>query len=302
MRVKLCLAMLAAVATSAPAWAADWTKVADALGKSGTEMPGGVYRVGLPRTDLHVTLDGVQIKPTLALGSWLAFQPMGDQAMVMGDLVLTEAEVNPVMKKLTESGIEITALHNHLLRAQPATLYMHVLGHGDPAKLATALNAGLALSGTPLGNATASTSSQPPAGGAAQPQQVDLDTAMIDRVLGAKGKANGGVYQISLRRAETVKDGSMEVPEAMGSAEAINFQPTGGGKAAITGDFVLTGEEVNPVLRALRENGIEVTALHNHMLDDQPRLFFMHFWANDDTAKLAQGLRAALDKVNLARS
>ena len=302
MRVKLCLAMLAAVATSAPAWAADWTKVADALGKSGTEMPGGVYRVGLPRTDLHVTLDGVQIKPTLALGSWLAFQTMGDQAMVMGDLVLTEAEVSPVMKKLTESGIEITALHNHLLRAQPATLYMHVLGHGDPAKLAAALNAGLALSGTPLGNATPSTSSQPPVGGAAQPQQVDLDTAMIDRVLGAKGKANGGVYQISLRRAETVKDGSMEVPEAMGSAEAINFQPTGGGKAAITGDFVLTGEEVNPVLRALRENGIEVTALHNHMLDDQPRLFFMHFWANDDATKLAQGLRAALDKVNLVRS
>ncbi len=302
MRVKVCLAMLAAVATSAPAWAADWTKVADALGKSGTEMPGGVYRVGLPRTDLHVTLDGVQIKPTLALGSWLAFQTMGDQAMVMGDLVLTEAEVNPVMKKLTESGIEITALHNHLLRAQPATLYMHVLGHGDPAKLATALNAGLALSATPLGNATPSTSSQPPAGGAAQPQQVDLDTAMIDRVLGAKGKANGGVYQISLRRAETIKDGSIEVPEAMGSAEAINFQPTGGGKAAITGDFVLTGEEVNPVLRALRENGIEVTALHNHMLDDQPRLFFMHFWANDDAAKLAQGLRAALDKVNLVRS
>ncbi len=302
MRVKLCLAMLAAVATSAPAWAADWTKVADALGKSGTEMPGGVYRVGLPRTDLHVTLDGVQIKPTLALGSWLAFQTMGNQAMVMGDLVLTEAEVSPVMKNLTESGIEITALHNHLLRAQPATLYMHVLGHGDPAKLAAALNAGLALSGTPLGNATPSTSSQPPAGGAAQPQQVDLDTAMIDRALGAKGKANGGVYQVSLRRAETIKDGSMEVPEAMGSAEAINFQPTGGGKAAITGDFVLTGEEVNPVLRALRENGIEVTALHNHMLDDQPRLFFMHFWANDDAAKLAQGLRAALDKVNLVRS
>ena len=302
MRVKLCLAMLAAVATSTPAGAADWTKVADALGKSGTEMPGGVYRVGLPRTDLHVTLDGVRIKPTLALGSWLAFQPMGDQAMVMGDLVLTEAEVNPVMKKLTEGGIEITALHNHLLRAQPATLYMHVLGHGDPAKLATALNAGLALSATPLGNVTPSTSSQPPASGAAQPQQVDLDTAMIDRVLGAKGKANGGVYQISLRRAETVKDGNMEVPVAMGSAEAINFQPTGAGKAAITGDFVLIGEEVNPVLRALRENGIEVTALHNHMLDDQPRLFFMHFWANDDAAKLAQGLRAALDKVNLVRS
>ena len=278
----------------------DWSKVADALGKAGTEMLGGVYRVGLPRTDLRVTLDGVEIKPTLALGSWLAFQSMGGEAMVMGDLVLTEAEINPVMKKLAEGGIEITALHNHLLRAQPATFYMHVLGHGDPAKLAAALHDGLALSKTPLGNPTASTNPQPPAVGTAQP--LDIDTGMIDRVLGAKGRANGGVYQVSLRRAEAIKDGGMDVPEAMGSAEAINFQPTGGGKAAITGDFVLTAKEVNPVLRALRDNGIEVTAVHNHMLDDQPRLFFMHFWANDDAAKLAKGLREALDKVNLAKN
>ena len=206
------------------------------------------------------------------------------------------------MKKLAEGGLEITALHNHLLRAQPATFYMHVVGHGDAAKLAAALRDGLALSKTPLGNATAAASPQPPAAGAAQPPALDLDTAMIDRVLGAKGTVAGGVYQVSIRRAETVKDGDMEVPVAMGSAEAINFQPTGGGKAAITGDFVLTAKEVNPVLRALRENGIEVTALHNHMLDDQPRLFFMHFWANDDAAKLAKGLRDALDKVNVARS
>jgi len=281
---------------------ADWAKVADALGKPGTEMAGGVYRVGLPRTDLHVKLDGVDIKPTLALGSWLAFQGKGDMTMVMGDLVLTEDEVGPVMKKLAENGIEITALHNHLLRAQPSTLYMHVLGHGDPAKLAAALHDGLALSKTPLGNATASASSQAPAAGSEQPARLDLDTAMIDQVLGAKGKAVGGVYQVGIPRAETIKDGGMEVPVAMGSAEAINFQPTGGGKAAITGDFVLTAGEVNPVLRTLRENGIEVTAIHNHMLDDQPRLFFMHFWANDDAAKLAKGLRAALDKVNVARS
>ena len=316
----LCI-MLPAAAGAAEA---DWTKVADALGKSGTEMPGGVYRVGLPRTDLHVKLDGVDIKPTLALGSWLAFQGKGDAAMVMGDLVLTEDEVGPVMKKLTENNIEITALHNHLLRAQPSTLYMHVLGHGDPAKLAAALHDGLALSKTPLGNATASASSQTfipgseqpartgpaaasassqaPAAGSNQPAQLDLDTAMIDKVLGAKGKAAGGVYQVGIPRAETIKDGGMEVPVAMGSGEAINFQPTGDGKAAITGDFVLTAKEVNPVLRALRENGIEVTAVHNHMLDDEPRLFFMHFWANDDAAKLAKGLRAALDKVNVARS
>lgn len=305
MRMRSILALTCALATtSLPAWAAeaDWSKVADALGKPGTEMAGGVYRVGLPRTDLHVVLDGVVIKPTLALGSWLAFHSSNDMTMVMGDLVLTEDEVGPVMKKLEESGIEITALHNHLLRAQPSTLYMHVLGHGDPAVLATALHDALALSGTPLGTATPSVSSQAPAAGAAPSQPLDLDTAMIDRTLGAKGKAVGGVYQVGVPRAETIHDSGMEVPVAMGSAEAINFQPTGGGKAAITGDFVLTAKEVNPVLRALRENGIEVTAVHNHMLDDEPRLFFMHFWANDDAQKLAKGLRNALDQVNVARS
>jgi hypothetical protein len=304
--LKKTLQIMAAVSLLLPAAAtaaeSDWSKVADALGKAGTETPSGVYRVGLPRTDLHVTLDGVELKPTLALGSWLAFERTGGDAMVMGDLVLTEPEIGPVMKKLADGGIEITALHNHLLRAQPATFYMHVLGHGDPVQLAAALHDGLALSKTPLSNAPAPISSQAPAAGGAQPARLDLDTPMIDRVLGAKGRANGGVYQVSLRRAEPIKDGGMDVPEEMGSAEAINFQPTGNGKAAITGDFVLTAKEVNPVLRALRENGIEVTAVHNHMLDDQPRLFFMHFWANDDAAKLVKGLRDALDNVNLAKS
>src|SRR5512132_2326598 len=257
-----------------------WGPVADALGKVGSEMQGGVYRVGLPRTDLHVTLDGVELKPALALGSWLAFAPMGDGTMVMGDLVLTEDEISPVMRRLAEGGIEITALHNHLLRARPAPFYMHVLGRGEPVALARTLHDALVLSKT----------------------QIDLDTAMIDRVLGAKGWITAGVYQVSIARAEAVSDGGMEVPAAMGSAEAINFQPTGGGNAAITGDFVLIAEEVNPVLRVLREHGIEVTALHNHMLSDQPRLFFMHFWANDEVEKLARGLRDALDKVNVARS
>jgi hypothetical protein len=287
------LAGLLAFAAAPASAGTDWTKVADALGKPGGEQPGGVYRVGLPRTDLHVVLDGVEIKPTLALGSWLAFKDGDGMTMVMGDLVLTDTEINPVMKKLVEGGIEITALHNHLLRAQPATFYMHILGHGNPVELATALHDGLALSKTPfVSPATASTPA--PA--------IELDTSMIDRTLGAKGSVAGGVYQVSVRRAEAVYDGGMEVPVAMGSAEAINFQPTGGGKAAITGDFVLLADEVNPVLHALSANGIEVTALHNHMLDDQPRLFFMHFWAHDDAEKLAKGLRAALDKINVTRN
>lgn len=287
-----------AVALALPAGAAekDWTKdVAAALGRPGTEMPGGIYRIGLARTDLHVTLDGVEVKPALALGSWLAFQKHGAEAVVMGDLVLTEAEVNPVMQKLAGKNIEVTALHNHLLRNEPFTMYMHVMGRGDPVALASALHEALAVSKTPLETAL-SGSSAPPA-----PEKVDLDTAAIDAALGHKGKVAGGVYQVSVPRAEKVMEGGMEVPPAMGTAIAINFQPTGGGKAATTGDFVLTADEVNPVLRALRSHGIEVTALHNHMLDDEPRLFFMHFWANDDLARLDEGLKAALAEVKTAK-
>jgi Domain of Unknown Function (DUF1259) len=267
-----------------------WSKVGEALGKPGAVMPGNVYRVALPRTDLHVSVDGIPIKPALALGGWLAFKETGASAMVMGDLVLTDREVAPVMTHLAEAGIDVTALHNHLLRGTPNTMYMHVLGHGDPVKLAAALHDALAASGTPL-----------KAGPAASPSSsIDLDTAAIDRKMRFKGKVNGGVYQLSIPRSAAVSDGGMPVPPAMGSANAINFQPLGGGKAAIAGDLVLTATEVNPVLRTLRMSGIEVTAVHNHMLDDQPHLFFMHFWAHDDALALAKGMRAALDKTGVA--
>ena len=287
------LVALLAAAPGIAAAADDWqAQVGEALGKTGSATPSGIYRVGLPRTDLIVTLDGVRLRPGFALGGWLGFQKTGDQAMVMGDLVLTMDEVSPVMKKLIEGGIEVTALHNHLLRNEPFTMYMHVLGHGDPVKLAAALHAALAESKTPL--ATPPTPIEPP--------EIDFDTAAVDQALGAKGTNNGGVYQFSIPRAEPVTDGGMEIPAAMGSANAINFQATGGGKAAITGDFVLIAKEVNPVAKALREHGIEVTALHNHMLDDQPRLFFMHFWATDEAKKLADGLKAALAQINIAKS
>src|SRR6266567_1987876 len=286
-------ALLAGLAGSAQAAGDDWARVGEALGKPGTEQPGGVYRVALPRTDIKATLDGVELKPGFALGGWLAFAKGDKEGMVMGDLVLAMDEVNPVMAKLMAGGIEVTALHNHLLRNQPFTMYMHVLGHGDPVKLAAALHAGLAESKTPL-----STSAAP----AAAPPPIDIDTAAVDQTLGAKGTNNGGVYQFSIPRAEPIKDSGMDVPPPMGSANAINFQPTGGGKAAITGDFVLIAKEVNPVVKTLREHGIEVTAIHNHMLDDQPHLYFMHFWANDDARKLAEGLKAALALINTAKS
>jgi len=287
-------AVLAGVSSLAVAADDDWqAQVGAALGKTGAAAPGGIYRVGLPRTDLKVTLDGVELKPGFALGSWLAFEKMGEEGMVMGDLVLTMDEVNPVMTKLAAGGIEITALHNHLLRNQPFTMYMHVQGNGDPVKLAGVLHTALAESKTPLSAAAAPSPTPPP---------IDLDTAAIDQALGAKGTNNGGVYQFGIPRAEPIKDDGMDVPPAMGSAIAINFQPTGGGKAAITGDFVLIAKEVNPVLKALRDHGIEVTAIHNHMLDDQPHLYFMHFWANDDARKLAEGLKAALAQINIAKS
>jgi hypothetical protein len=246
----------------------------------------------MPRSDLKVTVAGTPIKAGLALGSWLAFKKAGNEAIVMGDLVLTQAEVGPVMMKLQQEGIEETALHNHLLNESPRVMYMHVAGHGDAVKLATALKTALALSKTPAGSAAA-----PPT----QPQSPGFDTAQVEQAIGRKGKNNNGIYQFSVARAEEINDMGTEIPPSMGTATSINFQGTGSGKAAITGDFVLIASEVNPVIKALREHGIMVTALHSHMLTEEPRLFFMHFWANDDAVKLAQGLRAALDKTNSVR-
>jgi hypothetical protein len=270
--------------------ARSWTAVDQALGRSGTTQPDGVRRYSFPRSDLKVELDGVTIKPALALGSWLAFEPVGrsGRGMVMGDLVLTQDEVNPVMGELLRDGIKVTAVHNHLLRSSPSIMYMHVQGEGELGRVATSLHAALGLSHTPL---------QPPSSAAAPP--LDLDTSAIDRIIGRPGKANGGVYQFAIPRREAITEGAMAVGASMGTGTGINFQPTGGGKAAVTGDFVLLAKEVDPVMRSLRASGIEVTALHSHMLGEQPRLYFMHFWAVADAQRLATGLRSALDKMNL---
>jgi hypothetical protein len=282
------LALICAV----PARAAEieWKKVDTVLARPGA-VSGTVHRYGLPRGDLKVSLDGVQLKPGFALGGWIAFEPMGDAAaMMMGDLVLTEAEINPVMTKLLAEGLQVTAVHNHLLRASPPTFYMHVSGQGDPEQLAKQIRLALEQSATPF-------DVQPPASATAD---LGIDTAKIDAAIGFKGRNNGGVYQFGVPRSDSIKQDGMAIPGAMGTAIGINFQPTGEGKAAITGDFVALAGEVNPLIKALRDNGIEVTAIHNHMLDDEPRAFFVHFWANDDAVKLAKGLRAALDAVHVA--
>jgi biotin operon repressor len=280
-------------ATAATAQEIDWKKVDEAFGRSPV-VAGDVHRYNFPRTDLNVTLDGVTIKPALALGGWVAFKPMHGEVMAMGDLVLLDTEVNPVMAKLLENGVDVTAVHNHLLRANPPTYYMHVGGHGDPVKMATAIHTALSQSKTPL---------TPPAT-AATPPSIDLDTNQLDQIMGVKGTNNGGVYAFGVPRRDPITEGGMQITPVgpMGAANSINFQPTGGGKAAITGDFLVTGDEVNPLIRTLRANGIEVTAIHSHMLTEQPRMIFIHFWANDDAIKLAKGLRAALEKTAIAKS
>ena len=268
----------------------DWKAVEQALGKAGQLMPGDVYRVGMPRTDLSVTVKGIPVKAGFALGSYAAFRQVGDHAMVMGDLVLLDQEVPAVMSALLSGGLEVTAVHNHVNDVSPHVLYMHYGGHGDAVQLAKALRQALAASGTPLGAAVAA----PPAVGGP-----GLDTKQIEQLLGRQGRDIGaGVYQVTVPRSETITEMGQPLLPAMGVTTVINFQPLADGKAAITGDFVLLDKEVNPVARALRQHGIDVTAIHNHSLMDTPRLFYMHFWAADDAAKLAQGLKAALDQTN----
>src|SRR6266496_2197354 len=269
----------------------DWTSVDSAFGRKGAPQLGNVIRYGFPRADLAVTVGGLRVLPTLALGSWVAVQRIENgRAMMMGDLVVLESEVAHVMDVLQKGGIEQTALHNHLLGESPHVMYMHVSAQGTAPDLARTVRTALATTATPL---------QPPS--PAQPSVFILDTVALNRTLRVGGKVNGGAYQISVPRRETVRAMGHVIPPSMGVATAINFQPTGDGRAAIAGDFVLRSSEVNPVIRVLQRNGIRVTAVHSHMLGEEPRLIFMHFWANDDAMKLARGLSAALDSTASVR-
>jgi hypothetical protein len=272
----------------------SWTAAVDsALGRSGAYQPDSTFKFAFPRTDLAVTVGTVKLRPALALGSWVAFLPIGrSESMVMGDLVLTEAEIGPVIRALQAGRVEQTALHNHLQGESPHVMYMHIMARGNPVTIARTIRTALGATGTPR-------TAAPPM---ASPLAIDLDTAGIARTLGRTGRINGGVYQVSVPRAETIRAGGLAIPASMGVATAINIQPTGGGRAVATGDFVLRAAEVNRVIRVLRTRGIEVTALHSHMIDESPRFFFMHFWASDDGVAIARSLRAALDLTNSRRS
>ena len=267
----------------------DTSKIDRALGRAG-QKSGDVYRVALPRTDLHVTVNGVSIKAGFALGSWAAFSGSDSDAHVMGDLVLLEDEVTPVMTKLRQSGFEISALHNHLLNETPRVMYMHYLGHGPAGDIAKSLRAALALSKTPLAA---------PAATPAQAAETPKFVKTINEIIGSEGKWSGGVLAFGLPRSGAISENGMALMPPQGVAEAINFQAAGAGRVATTGDFVLTAAEVNDVMSALEEHHIVVTALHSHMLTEEPRLFFMHFWGVGSAETIAQGIKAALAHVSL---
>jgi hypothetical protein len=269
----------------------DWKLVDQEMGRPGKEETGGVHRYSMPRSDLTVICQGVRIKPALSLGSWLAFKSTsGNTAVAMGDLVLTEQEYNRVITRLSQGGVTPTAVHKHLPAHSPALWWTHVEAKGNPVNIAETVHAALGLTGTPAARPAPH-----------QPQPLGIDTGAISHALGYEGKVNGGVYQVSIPRSETIRASGIDVPGPMGTATVLNFQPTGGGKAAINGDFVMKADEVEDVVRALESSGIHVVALHNHMRDEEPRLFFLHFWANDDAVKLTRGLGAALGKMNVKK-
>jgi len=290
--VSLGVLVLAAAGGAARAADPDWKAVEQALGKPGQLQAGEVFRVGMPRTDLAVTVKGVAVKASFALGSYAAFKQFGDQAMVMGDLVLLDQEVPAVIAGLLSGSLDVTAVHNHLNEISAHVMCVHYEGHGDAVQLAKSLRQALSASATPLGGPAAPAAAGGPV----------LDTKQIEQALGRAGRDVGaGVFQVTAARAEAITAMGHPLLPAMGVATVMNFQPMGEGRAAITGDFVLLDKEVNPVARTLRQHGIDVTALHNHGLQDTPRLFYMHFWATDDAVKLARGLKAALDQTNSAR-
>ncbi|HZK65772.1 MAG TPA: DUF1259 domain-containing protein [Puia sp.] len=262
----------------------DSSSLNNAFGKKGM-VQGKVYRITFPRSDLKVTINGFSVAPGLALTSWIGILSMGSESMMMGDLVLLDSEEPAVVAKLVASKLSITAIHNHLANENPAIKYIHFSGTGDPVQLASSIRAVLAITGTPL---TAPS---------AQAQTPGPDWSTVEAILGKTGKHNGQILSYSFPRKEKLLENGMEMPPAMGTATGINFQMDGS-RAGITGDFVLLADEVNPVVKALTENEITVTAIHNHMLYDDPRLFMLHFWAVGNPGNLAHGLKAALDKTN----
>jgi hypothetical protein len=286
-RLLLVLVLVLVGFTSAYAKAAGWEEVEKVFAQKG-KTQGDTYKLTFPRSDLSIRMGDVTVEPALGLTSWIGFRKMGSKAMMMGDLVLLEKEVAPVESALVSQGIDITAIHNHLIGSNPPVIYLHVGAHGDPGKLASAIRAALSATGTPMTAPAPAEAKETP------------DWSKVEKILGKSGQRKGDVLQMSFNRKEKITENGMEIPPFLGVAFPVNLQMVNG-KAASTGDFVLLAKEVNPVIAALVQHGITVTAVHSHMLFENPRLFFLHWWAYDEPEKVARGLKAALDRTNIQK-
>ena len=292
--VALCVGALSSLSSSsllAQDMPAEYQQVLTTLGKQG-DFKANVLKVNIPRNDLSVTVGTVRTPTPFGFGGWVAMtKGTGGMEVLMGDLVLTQDEVNPVMSALLDNGLEVTALHNHFFWEEPRVFYMHVHGHGAAADLANKLKPALTLigkGGAPA--ATAATATSGPAGG-------QLDAAKIAQIVGAQGEQNGAVYKITVGR-DDLKLMEMGAPinARMGLNTWAAFVGTND-NAAIAGDVAMLANEVTPVLKALRKNGLDIVAIHHHMTQTQPTIFFLHYWGTGPAEKLATGFKAALAEL-----
>jgi hypothetical protein len=271
----------------------DVAKIEEVLGMKGTEK-NGEYKVTVAQNDLNVVVDSFKIIPPMGLGSWAAFTSSPDGAMVMGDIVVTETDLKFVQAEVISQGLTVTAIHNHFLRDKPHVMYMHIGGMGSEEKLAQGVKAVL--------DKVKEVRGHNPADGNKDEVANTLDTNALDNLFGAKGEMSRGVFKHTIGRPDVeLKDHSTSVSSFAGFNTWAAWQGTPD-RAAVAGDFAMLESEVAPVIKALVENGIEVVAVHNHMVHETPRIFFLHYWGVGPVDKLANGLKAALDQTGKAKS
>ena len=266
----------------------DIATIEKITGKKGKEN-NGEYKITVPQNDLKVEVDGFKIIPAMGLGTWAAFTPSQDGAMVMGDIILTENDLKPVQQEVIRLGLTITAIHNHFVRNHPNIIYMHIGGSGNTGQMAQDIKAVFDAVGTSRG--------KDPAAASADSVENTIDIKMLDAILAQKGEWNKGVYKYTIGRPDvSLKEHGIKITSFLGFNTWAAWQGTPE-HAAVAGDFTMLEDEVAPVIKALVESGIEVVAVHNHMVHEQPRIYFLHYWGVGNAEQLAKGLKAALDQT-----